>query len=94
MAATGTATLDFGAFPGANEASVVITGQTAILSGSQVEAFFMGDTTSDHTASDHTYANLLVALTCGAISAGVGFTISATCADAMQGTFTVHWVWA
>ena len=47
--ATGTATIDFGAVPGSNEASVAVTGQTSILATSKADAFIMADdTTSDH----------------------------------------------
>ena len=90
----GTATIDFGAWPGSSEAEVVVTGQSQLLSTHHVEAFFQADTTVDHTADDHTYATALVGLTCGAIMEGVGFTIYARCLDKMQGTFQVRWVWA
>ena len=90
----GTATIDFGAFPGSNEASVAVTGQTGISGTSKAEAYVMATSSSDHTISDHQYAPLLIGLTCGALVAGTGFTIYATCLDKMQGTFTVNWVWA
>lgn len=94
MAATeGTATIDFGSFPGLSITSTVVSGQAAILSGSRVEAYFMAETTADHTVNDHVYGNSLIELTCGAIVAGTSFTIFATCLDLMQGTFTVHWIW-
>lgn len=92
---TGTATIDFGAWPGSNETSVAVPGQTSISATSKAEAYFMGDdTTADHTASDHRYAAALVGLTCGTPTAGTGFTIYARCLDKMQGTFKVRWVWA
>ena len=92
---TGTAVIDFGAFPGSNEASIVVSGQASIGSGSKVSAYFMADdTTSDHTANDHKYAPLLIGLSCGAISVGASFTIFARCMDKMQGTFQIRWVWA
>lgn len=91
----GTATLSFGAFPGSNEASVVVTGQAAIGVGSKAESFIMADDVStDHTAGDHRYAALLLGLSCGTPTAGIGFTIYARCIDAMQGNFTLRWVWA
>ncbi len=91
--ASGTAVIDFGT--GANEASVNVTGQTGIQATSKAEAFIMADdTTGDHTASDHRYASLLLAFTCGTPSAGTGFTIHGRCADKMAGTFTLRWVWA
>lgn len=91
---TGTATIDFGAFPGSNEASVAVTGQTSILGTSKAEAFVMGDdTTSDHTASDHRYFSALVGLSCGTPTAGTGFTIYARSTEKLSGTFTLRWVW-
>ena len=90
---SGTAQLAFGAAPGANEASIAVTGQTGIVAGSTVMAFLMSDTTAGHTAIDHRYAALLLGLTAGNIVAGTGFTIYGTCLDRMQGTFQVRWLW-
>ena len=91
----GTATVDFGAHPGANEASVAVTGQTSILGTSKAEAYIMGDDTSaDHTANDHRYVSALMGLTCGTPSAGTGFTIYARCVEKLSGRFSVRWVWA
>jgi hypothetical protein len=91
----GTATLDFGAHPGSNEASVAVTGQGSISATSKVEAYMMADdTTSDHTASDHRYAGLFMSLTCGTPVAATGFTIHARAIDKLTGTFAVRWVWA
>jgi len=92
--ATGSTIIDFGGFPGSNEASVSVTGQTAILGTSKVEAWIMADdTTTDHTAADHRYFILLAALSCSTPSAGTGFTIYARSLEKLQGTFTVRWVW-
>lgn len=73
MGATGTATVNFGGFPGANDASVLVTGQSGIVSGSLVEAWLVPTTTSDHDADEH----LMVGprIFAGNISPGVGFTI-------------------
>lgn len=91
----GTATIDFGAFPGANEASVTVTGQTSISATSKVEAYIMADdTTSNHTASDHRYVGLWLAFTCGTPTAGTGFTIYGRSTEKLQGQFAVRWVWA
>lgn len=91
----GTATIDFGVNPGANETSVAVTGQASISATSKAEAYFMADDTSaDHTAGDHRYAAALVGLTCGTPSAGTGFTIYARCTDKLSGRFSVRWVWA
>ena len=91
----GTAVIDFGAFPGLNESSVIVTGETAISATSKAEAYVMADdTTSDHSANDHSYLPMLAFFTCGAVSAGVGFTIFARSEHKMQGTFTLRWVWS
>ena len=73
--ATGTTTINFGAFPGASDASVAITGQTGILVGSIIEAWLVAQPTADHTADEHRVETISV--TCGNIVAGTGFTIYA-----------------
>ena len=91
----GTATIDFGAFPGANETSVAVTGQGAISATSKAEAWVMADdTSSNHTAADHKYVPLFMSLTCGTPVAGTGFTIYARSTHKLQGAFTVRWVWS
>jgi len=69
MGAQGTAVVDFGAFPGKSDTSVVITGQGSIASGSLVEAWISAD---EHLADPP----FIVA---GAVVAGTGFTIYALC---------------
>lgn len=71
--ATGTASLNFGAFPGASDASVAVTGQTGISAGSLVEAWLLPAATADHTADEHLVETLNVMA--GTIVAGTGFTI-------------------
>jgi len=73
MATTGTATLDFGAFPGKSDASVAVTGQTGIVAGSLVEAWIRPVATADHTADEHMAETLKVFA--ANIVAGTGFTI-------------------
>ncbi len=91
--ARGTAVIDFGAFPGSNEATVAITGQTAITALSDVEAYFMAEATGNHTATDHAYAAKLISLTADIPTAGTGFNILARSEHKIQGTFNVRWVW-
>jgi hypothetical protein len=95
MSGIGTAVINFGAHPGASEASVIVSGQTEITAASVAEAYWMADdTTSDHTASDHRYAAAMIGLTCGTPVAATGFTIYARALDKLVGTFTIRWVWA
>ena len=93
--ATGTATIDFGAHPGSNEASVAVTGQAAISATSKAEAWVMADdTTGDHTASDHRYFAMLAGLTCGTPTVADGFPIYARSAEKLTGSFALRWVWS
>ncbi len=92
--AVGSTTIDFGAFPGSNEATVSVTGQTEILATSYAEAFLMAESTFDHTTSDATYAAALIGLSCGVPTAGVGFPIYARSTEKLTGTFKVRWVWS
>jgi hypothetical protein len=73
MGAQGTAILDFGAFPGASDASVSITGQAGIVAGSLVEAWIRPVITVDHSADEHMLETLKVFA--ANIIAGTGFTI-------------------
>lgn len=77
MATTGTAVVDFGAFPGTTDASVAVTGQASILSGSLVEAWLIPTATTDHSADEHVMAAAQIDIIAGNVSAGVGFTIYA-----------------
>ncbi len=92
--ATGTTTVDFGAFPGASYAFVVVTGQAAILAGSLVEAWIRPVATADHLADEHIVDPPRVIA--GDIVAGVGFTIHAFSVDSRRhhGLYTVAWAWA
>lgn len=73
MSGFGTATLDFGAFPGGSDASVEVTGQASISSTSLVEAWIFPAATADHSADEHLLETLKVMA--GNIVAGTGFTI-------------------
>jgi hypothetical protein len=100
--ATGTTTVDFGAFPGASDASVVITGQAGILAGSLVEAWLRPVATVDHSADEHVHETIKVMA--GNIVPGTGFTIYAANTNQINegatgrgtrlyGLWTVAWAW-
>lgn len=74
MGAQSTAELDFGAFPGASDASVTVTGQASILASSLVEAWIYPKDTTDHSADEHMLESIKVFA--HTISAGNGFTIT------------------
>lgn len=92
--AVGSAVIDFGAYPGSNEASVTITGQAAILSTNSVEAWLMAEAQGTHTVNDAAYAALLTSVSCGVPTNATGFTIYARSTEKLQGQFKVRWVWA
>ena len=91
----GTAIIDFGGGQGSNEATVIVTGQSAISVTSKCHAYFMGDdTTPTHSAEDHRYAAALMGLTCGTPTALLGFTIHARSFQKLTGQFSLRFVWA
>lgn len=93
MAATGTATLSFGAKPGTDTATVVITGQTGILSGSLVEAWIRPEATADHSVDEHRVEEFQVVA--DTIVAGTGFTIFGRARGGrIYGDWTIAWAWA
>lgn len=74
--AQGSSTVSFGDFPGASDASVVITGQTAFDAGThQVQAWLRAEDSDDHLAEEHLVETIAVAAT--DFVTGVGFTIRA-----------------
>lgn len=73
MSGQGTVTLDFGAFPGASDASVTVTGQGGIQTSSLVEAFLLPAATTDHSADEHWVETIRVMA--GNIVGGTGFTV-------------------
>jgi hypothetical protein len=101
VGAQGTATLDFGAFPGKSDASVAVTGQAAIITGSLVEAYIRLVATADHSADEHMVETLRIEA--GNIVAGTGFTIYGLNTSELfdidgrgtriYGLWTIGWVW-
>jgi hypothetical protein len=90
---TGTATLSFGATPTDN-ATVVVSGQATIASGSLVEAWIMGATTGTNNEQNHLQAGALIRCTPGIPVAATGFTIyGEVIAGRVTGDFSVQWVW-
>lgn len=92
MGAQSTASLDFGAFPGASDVSLAITGQTAIAAGSLVEAWIFPAVTADHSEDEHRVEELTIRA--GNVVAGTGFTIyGQTTGERLYGVWNVGWVW-
>lgn len=74
MGASGSTTIDFGAFPGGSDASVAVA-QASITGSSLVEAWLFPAATADHSADEHIVETIKVFA--GNVSNGVGFTIYA-----------------
>lgn len=88
----GTATLNFGGVPGSIIASVAVTGQAGILSGSFITAEIRADdSTADNTAMVHQVAPIKIS--CGNIVPGTGFTIYAMSSWNITNTIKVRWAW-
>jgi hypothetical protein len=96
MGAQGTATVDFGAWPGKTHATAAVTGQAGIVAGSLVEAWIRPEATADHSEDEHMVENLNVVAR--DIVAGTGFTIHVMERDhngdsKPYGLWTCAWVW-
>lgn len=91
--ATGTATLDFTAFPGKTDTTLAVTGQASIVAGTLVEAWLRPIATADHSADEHMVEPPRVFA--GNIVAGTGFTIYGFSQEPgrLYGTYTIAWAW-
>lgn len=92
MGAQGIATLDFGAFPGASDATVAVTGQAGIVAGSLIEAWIRPEATADHSVDEHRVEEIQVVA--DTIVAGTGFTIFGRTRNyRLYGAWSVAWAW-
>ena len=89
----GTATINFGAFPGSPETTLAVTGQTAIVVSSRVLTWVEPIATAEHSMDEHAIEHLKVSAT--NIIPGTGFTIYAQCelGKWLYGHYSVGWVW-
>jgi hypothetical protein len=74
-ATRGLAEVDFGAFPGAVQAQVAVTGQAGIVATSAVRAWIKPDTTPEHSPDEHLVAAGQLDVVCTDIVPATGFTI-------------------
>lgn len=86
---SGKTTVDFGAFPGASDAKVTITGQASILTTSKVKAYLMAEATADHTADEHWVET--VEVMAGNIVAATGFDIYAKNTNNLAEPISEQW---
>lgn len=93
MGAQGHTTIDFGAAPGTGgDVRIAVTGQGAIVAGSDAEAWLRCESSADHSADEHLVENIRVRA--GNIASGTGFDIVAECLlGSTYGVWNVSWVW-
>jgi len=85
-------TIDFGAWPGSPDTSLVVTGQTAITDTSFVMAQVVPADTDDHTADEHWVDPPILSV--GEIVPNVGFTVRALARDGnLYGKYSIAWLW-
>jgi hypothetical protein len=90
---TGTATLNFGSGVGVNQASVAVTGQAGITTGSHVEAWLSPTPSATHNVDELKVLALFLGVFAHTLVGGVGFTITATTELSLTGEVNVCWVW-
>jgi hypothetical protein len=91
---TGTAVIDFGPYPGSNEASVVVSGQTGIAPSTVVTLQVPYTASLDYTEADHAYIAALASFVPGSIVTDTSFTIYGRSVHKMQGRINVQWTWS
>jgi hypothetical protein len=90
---TGSIDIDFGASPGLNQTSVVVTGQTNLLAGSDITVSVYAIATADNTIDDIKFLASLIGLSAGTIVAGDRFTIYATSTQKIEGLITLNYAY-
>jgi hypothetical protein len=107
VGAQGTATLDFGAFPGSTDTKVNVAGQTGLVGPPTqlIEAWLIPLATTDHSADEHTVAPMKVRAVFVGTAPTPNFDIygivednpggGSPTADGMRlyGLWSVGWVW-
>jgi hypothetical protein len=89
LGAVGAGIVNFGLFPGATDAQLIVA-DTGVLSSSSVSASIAIAPTSSHSADEHWCEELQVYA--GDIVAGQGFTVYArTCNFPLYGAFNINW---
>ena len=92
MATQGHTTVDFGAFPGRTQARVSITGQAAIVTASDVDAWVRCEDSADHSAEEHGIEDFEAQAQ--SIVAATGFEIVVRPrVGRCYGLYNISWVW-
>ena len=93
IGATGSVALNFGAIPGCNYLKTIVTGQTGILSTSNVMVWLdaANGNLTNHSPDEYSLSDM--SLVGNTIVPGTGFTITASTDFFVTGIFTVNWLW-
>ena len=90
MGATGTAVLNFGAFPGKGEAELDVS-MPGLLSTSLIEAWIRPETTTDHSADEHVIEDFMVDAVF--LSAGTARIVLHPRDGRCYGLYNTNWGW-
>lgn len=101
MGSQGSTSLNFGAYPGANSATVDVTGQTGFTAASAVEAWIFPKATAEHSVDEHRIEELDVKAAYQADGtiriygqqSGVPIGSRGPNGHMLYGNFNVGWVW-
>jgi hypothetical protein len=91
--ARGSAVLDFGAWPGSNNAQVSVTGQTLINANSSIVVSVQYVAQGTNTASDVQFYDGLMEVIASTPIPGSGFTVYGYSNEKIQGQILVTWTW-
>jgi hypothetical protein len=86
MGASGTVIVDFGAFPGASDASVTVSAP-GIAANSLVEAWILPAQTTDHSPDEHLVETLTVKADQSSIVAGTSFVVRVSNTSTFQDVY-------
>jgi hypothetical protein len=90
----GTAELSFGSAPGADRASVDVTGQTGLTSATgRASAWLMRRSTATHSADEHEMAAHGIKLLCEVPTDGTLRISASSSIGRVTGSFSVEWSW-
>jgi hypothetical protein len=98
MSATGTVSLNFGAFPGDTAATVDVA-STGIVAGSSIEAWILPAATAEHSIDEHVIEELVVRaayLSDGNLriyGQATGSGSRSQNGHKLYGNFNIGWVW-
>lgn len=87
----GTTTIDFGAAPGSQRATSLVSGLSGLVAGQHIEAFLMSEASTDHSDYEHQMAAMITGFTCAYVDA-TSFMIFGVSEIMLNGIWNLRWV--